>query len=155
MGNYRAGLVVSEICLVGLALGCSVRVQGGDGSLDPAEGGQPGAGNGQAQDPTEPEGADAGTNDATVGSSDPSVVVPMEAGCSQADGTSASDGGIPTTEYAFFRVANFSEHPALDFCMRPHDPTESLPFEAGEHKRAAVKIIDDRGIESLKIVALE
>ncbi len=32
--------------------------------------------------------------------------------------------------------------------------TESLPFEAGEHKRAAVKIIDDRGIESLKIVEL-
>ena len=30
----------------------------------------------------------------------------------------------------------------------------SLPFEAGEHGRAAVKIIDDRGIESLKIVEL-
>jgi adenine-specific DNA-methyltransferase len=30
-----------------------------------------------------------------------------------------------------------------------------LPFEAGEHKRAAVKIIDDRGIESLKIVKLD
>jgi adenine-specific DNA-methyltransferase len=33
--------------------------------------------------------------------------------------------------------------------------TQSLTFEAGEHKRAAVKIIDDRGIESLKIVSLE
>ncbi len=33
--------------------------------------------------------------------------------------------------------------------------TESLPFEAGEHKRAAVKIIDDRGIESSKIVKLD
>lgn len=33
--------------------------------------------------------------------------------------------------------------------------TESLPFEAGEHNRAAVKIVDDRGIESLKIVELE
>ena len=32
--------------------------------------------------------------------------------------------------------------------------TESLPFEAGEHNRAAVKIVDDRGIESLKIVEL-
>jgi len=31
---------------------------------------------------------------------------------------------------------------------------ESLPFEAGEHNRAAVKIVDDRGIESLKIVEL-
>ncbi|MBN1505694.1 MAG: site-specific DNA-methyltransferase [Sedimentisphaerales bacterium] len=32
--------------------------------------------------------------------------------------------------------------------------TVSLPFDAGENKRAAVKIIDDRGIESLKIVDL-
>ncbi len=32
--------------------------------------------------------------------------------------------------------------------------TESLPFDAGEHGRAAVKIVDDRGIESLKIVEL-
>ena len=33
--------------------------------------------------------------------------------------------------------------------------TVSLPFEPGDHKRAAVKIIDGRGIESLKIVELE
>lgn len=33
--------------------------------------------------------------------------------------------------------------------------TISLPFGAGKHKRAAVKIVDDRGIESLKIVGLE
>ena len=33
--------------------------------------------------------------------------------------------------------------------------TVSLPFERGEHERAAVKIVDDRGIESLKIVELE
>ena len=33
--------------------------------------------------------------------------------------------------------------------------TQSLPFEAGEFKRVAVKIVDDRGIESLKIVNLE
>ena len=32
--------------------------------------------------------------------------------------------------------------------------TVSLPFEAGEHGRVAVKIVDDRGIESLKIVEL-
>ena len=32
--------------------------------------------------------------------------------------------------------------------------TISLPFEAGGHKRIAVKIVDDRGIESLKIVEL-
>ena len=33
--------------------------------------------------------------------------------------------------------------------------TVSLPFEAGQHGRAAVKIVDDRGIESLKIVEVE
>ena len=32
--------------------------------------------------------------------------------------------------------------------------TVSLPFAAGEHKRVAVKIVDDRGIESLKIVGI-
>ena len=33
--------------------------------------------------------------------------------------------------------------------------TVSLPFKAGKYGRAAVKIVDDRGIESLKIVELE
>ena len=33
--------------------------------------------------------------------------------------------------------------------------TVSLPFEAGEHGRIAIKIVDDRGIESLKIVEME
>lgn len=28
----------------------------------------------------------------------------------------------------------------------------SLPFEAGANQRAAVKIVDDRGIESLRIL---
>lgn len=33
--------------------------------------------------------------------------------------------------------------------------TASLPFEPGEYKRIAVKIVDDRGIESLKVVRLD
>jgi adenine-specific DNA-methyltransferase len=33
--------------------------------------------------------------------------------------------------------------------------TVSLPFEAGDNRRIAVKIVDDRGIESLKVVALD
>ena len=33
--------------------------------------------------------------------------------------------------------------------------TTSLPFEPGDHKRAAIKIVDDRGIESLKIVEIK
>ena len=32
--------------------------------------------------------------------------------------------------------------------------TVSLPFEEGEHRRIAVKIVDDRGIESLRIVSI-
>ena len=33
--------------------------------------------------------------------------------------------------------------------------TASLPFEAGENKKIAVKIIDDRGIESLRILGID
>ncbi len=33
--------------------------------------------------------------------------------------------------------------------------TVSLPFAPGEYKRIAVKIVDDRGIESLKIIGLD
>jgi adenine-specific DNA-methyltransferase len=33
--------------------------------------------------------------------------------------------------------------------------TVSLPFEPGEHQRIAVKIVDDRGIESLKVTEVE
>ena len=32
--------------------------------------------------------------------------------------------------------------------------TVSLPFQPGGHKRAAVKIVDDRGIESLRILEI-
>ncbi len=32
--------------------------------------------------------------------------------------------------------------------------TVSLPFEPGEHQRVAVKIVDDRGIESLKVIGI-
>ena len=33
--------------------------------------------------------------------------------------------------------------------------TVSLPFEPGENRRIAVKIVDDRGIESLKVIGLD
>ena len=39
--------------------------------------------------------------------------------------------------------------PAL---IKKYHGTKSLPFVLGNHKRIAVKIIDDRGIESLKII---
>ncbi|MGH8489940.1 MAG: hypothetical protein ACREXS_14010 [Gammaproteobacteria bacterium] len=33
--------------------------------------------------------------------------------------------------------------------------TPSLPFPASPHGRVGVKIVDDRGIESLKIISME
>jgi adenine-specific DNA-methyltransferase len=33
--------------------------------------------------------------------------------------------------------------------------TVSLPFEAGDNECVAVKIVDDRGIESLKVINLD
>ena len=33
--------------------------------------------------------------------------------------------------------------------------TTSLPFQAGDNRQVAVKIVDDRGIESLKIISLD
>ena len=31
---------------------------------------------------------------------------------------------------------------------------ESLPFEAGKHRRVAVKIVEDRGVENLRVLGL-
>ena len=36
-----------------------------------------------------------------------------------------------------------------------YQSTESIPFKIGFNKRVAIKIIDDRGIESLKIIKVE
>jgi adenine-specific DNA-methyltransferase len=38
--------------------------------------------------------------------------------------------------------------------IESYQGTVSLPFEIGEHQRVAVKIVDDRGIESVKIIRL-
>ena len=38
--------------------------------------------------------------------------------------------------------------------LKAFQGTLSLPFAAGAHHRAAVKIVDDRGIESLKVISL-
>ncbi len=35
--------------------------------------------------------------------------------------------------------------------IKAYEGTISLPFKAGEHRRVAVKIVDDRGIESLAV----
>lgn len=48
--------------------------------------------------------------------------------------------------------------PGRDAGAGCHEPAyhgdESLPFEPGDHRRLAVKIVDVRGIESLKVVAM-
>ena len=38
--------------------------------------------------------------------------------------------------------------------IEAYQGTVCLPFESGEHGRAAVKIVDDRGVESLKVLEL-
>jgi len=44
----------------------------------------------------------------------------------------------------------------LDESQLPHfHGTVSLPFEAGDNRKIAVKIVDDRGIEPLKIMEIE
>ncbi len=39
--------------------------------------------------------------------------------------------------------------------IEAYQGTVSLPFEIGDNRRVAVKIVDDRGIESLKILEVE
>jgi adenine-specific DNA-methyltransferase len=39
--------------------------------------------------------------------------------------------------------------------IQQYEGTISVPFESGEYKRVAVKIIDDRGIESLRILEID
>ena len=39
--------------------------------------------------------------------------------------------------------------------IKSYHGTVSLPIEPGANKRAAIKIIDDRGIESLKIIEFD
>ena len=70
------------------------------------------------------------------------------------------DGRSLFPRQVFFPMASASEGWAKlartlkveidDELIRAYRGTDSLPFEPGEHRRAAVKIIDDRGIESLK-----
>ena len=46
------------------------------------------------------------------------------------------------------------EMPSMSMHVHAYRGTVSLPFEMGEHGRVAVKIVDDRGIESLRIVLI-
>ncbi len=33
--------------------------------------------------------------------------------------------------------------------------TQSLPFEVGKNGRVAIKIVDDRGVESLRVIGID
>ena len=55
----------------------------------------------------------------------------------------------------WFRLARNLKAEIDQDLIEAYRGTVSLPFELGEHGRAAVKIVDDRGIESLKIVDLK
>ena len=54
----------------------------------------------------------------------------------------------------WFRLAKNLKAEIDEDLIEAYRGTLSLPFEASENKRIAVKIVDDRGIESLKIIEL-
>lgn len=49
----------------------------------------------------------------------------------------------------------FLDQDAIPTLVEVKRSTVSLPFESGEHGRVAVKIVDDRGIESLKVPGVD
>lgn len=55
----------------------------------------------------------------------------------------------------WFRLAKNLKAEIDEELIEAYRGTVSLPFEAGDFKQIAVKIVDDRGIESLKIMAVE
>ena len=50
--------------------------------------------------------------------------------------------------------ADFRGHPGTGAALDQLHNTVSLPFEAGENRTVPVKIVDDRGIESLKVLPI-
>jgi adenine-specific DNA-methyltransferase len=68
-------------------------------------------------------------------------------------------GAIPHGKGVVFRVwARLAKNLKAEIdeeLIEAYRGTESLPYAAGEHKRIAVKIVDDRGIESLKVLEVE
>ena len=48
-----------------------------------------------------------------------------------------------------------SKKPDSVHSIEAYRGTQSLPFAPGPHRRIAVKIVDDRGIESLRVMELE
>lgn len=53
------------------------------------------------------------------------------------------------------RLANNLKAGIDEELIEAYRGTVSLPFTAGEHRRVAIKIVDDRGIESLKVLKVE
>ncbi|KMP12042.1 hypothetical protein UZ36_02440 [Candidatus Nitromaritima sp. SCGC AAA799-C22] len=57
-------------------------------------------------------------------------------------------------KYGWSRLAKNLRAEIDEELIEAYRGTVSLSFEAGEHKQIAVKIVDDRGIESLKIMGV-
>jgi adenine-specific DNA-methyltransferase len=53
------------------------------------------------------------------------------------------------------RLANNLKAQIDEDLIEAYRGTVSLPFEPGDHRKVAVKIVDDRGIESLKVMEVE
>jgi len=60
-------------------------------------------------------------------------------------------------ERASFEVPTVSlhVHERIDALIEAYRGVESLPFTPGKHRRVAVKIIDNRGVESLRVLEIE
>ena len=53
------------------------------------------------------------------------------------------------------RLANNLKAEIDEDLIEAYRGTVSLPFEPGDNRRIAIKIVDDRGIESLKILEVQ
>ena len=60
-----------------------------------------------------------------------------------------------STEDGWARLAKSLKAEIDEDLIEAYRGTVSLPFAPSEHRRIAVKIVDDRGIESLKVVEVE
>ena len=62
---------------------------------------------------------------------------------------------ISSTSEGWTKLAKTLKSEIDEQLIKHYSGTKSLPFSAGPNKQVAVKIIDDRGIESLRIIKIE
>jgi hypothetical protein len=73
----------------------------------------------------------------------------------RADASSQEEGGGCSGNGGWARLARNLKAEIDEDRIEQYRGTVSLPFEPGDHGRVAVKIVDDRGIESLKVIEVK